>query len=762
MAAFDNTTPPAADDGQQELGARLEASQQRHLELLRRVISLTAERDKLEARARQQAAELEASHRVLVAAKRHLMVAEAARMAQWEWDLSGHKVQLGGRWEKMIGEVAQDRHWDLDTLMSRVHPDDLPVVQQAFKDAVSGKADRYIAEHRVSTAGGWIWIESIGMVTERDAEGKPLRLTGFNADITARRTMHAEIEQARAQAEASNRAKSEFLANMSHEVRTPLNAVMGLTRLLHQSSLDEEQRQHLELIDSSATSLLALLNDVLDLSKIEAGKLVFEQVRFDVGRWVREAVALHRPLAEKKGLKVELEIGQDVPWKLAGDPGRLRQVISNLVSNAVKFTDFGRISVTVRLAPNQAELRRDELRLLFTVRDTGIGIPQEKQEHIFEAFTQADASITRRYGGTGLGLAICARLVAMMGGSLNLLSRPGEGSTFRFTAVFEQAADEMSVLTEPAPLEVSSLQGLHVLLAEDHEVNELLMRKLLMQMGCTFQVARNGAQALQAWKDRPFDLVLMDVQMPVMSGLDAVAEIRRLEDAEPRRGHTPVVALTAHAMAGDRERCLAAGMDAYVSKPVSPGLLTQAIQVARARCRPAQDEGDEAFGEMDFSTIGRRSEQPAFGVPAVQAAPVRPAAVEVLAPQAAVEAQADAEVDAEADLPPPVDMRQLVRTLGGDLAAVSEIAVAMRSDMAQRRQAIGAALAVGDATGGQEQVHALKGALGSIGAHRAAALARHLETLWRDGATEGMESAVAQLEREVGRVDRALQQAIDG
>ena len=715
--ANESTAPtpeaPAPGGAQSEL----QASRQRQLELVRQVVALNAEQDKLRALARQQAQELAETRQTLVAARRHLMVAEAARIAQWEWDIPGGKVFLGRRWDEMIGEEIKDPRWDLRALLARVHPDDVLSVRAAVQAALSGSSDRYIVEHRVSAAGGWIWIESIGMVTERDAAGQPVRVTGFNSDITARRRMHAEIEQAREQAEASNQAKSDFLANMSHEVRTPLNAVMGLTRLLYQSPLNEEQRQHLELIDNSATSLLALLNDMLDLSKIEAGKLVFEQVRFDVGRWVREAVALHRPAAAKKGLKVEVDIAQDVPWKIAGDPGRLRQVISNLVSNAVKFTDFGRISVTVRVAPNQTDLRRDQLRLLFAVRDTGIGIPEDVQKHIFEAFTQADASVTRRYGGTGLGLAICARLVSMMGGALHVVSRPSEGSVFRFTAVFEQAADEMSVLTEPAPLEAMTMQGLHVLVAEDHSVNELLMRKLLTQMGCTFHVANDGEQAVRAWKNQRFDLVLMDVQMPVMSGLDATAQIRALEALHPQRGRTPIVALTAHAMAGDRERCLAAGMDAYVSKPVSPALLAQAIQEARVSQGAAGD--DQVTLDPDFSF--------------------------------------DFETPAGA---PPIDMQQLVRTMGGDQEAVRELAVVMRSDMAERREAIQQALEARDAAEGQEQIHALKGALSSIGAHPAARLAKQLELAWRAADWEQIRSALGPLDREVERVDGALQKIV--
>ncbi|RZL86162.1 MAG: response regulator [Variovorax sp.] len=709
----DELTDPPSDAALQDALLRLEASQQRQLELVRRVVHLTREREKMDDLARRQAAELRHSREALVAAERHLLVAKAARVAQWEWDIASGKVALEARWNEMIG-AAPDHGWDLRALLARVHPDDVPRVRRALDDTLAGRADRYLAEHRVSGSDGWIWIESIGIVTERDAEGRPLRLTGFNSDITARRRMHADIEQARAQAEASNRAKSEFLANMSHEVRTPLNAVMGLTRLLHQSPLNDEQRHHLELIDSSATSLLALLNDMLDLSKIEAGKLVFEQVRFDLGRWVREAVALHTPAARKKGLKVDVDIAEDVPWRVAGDPGRLRQVISNLVSNAVKFTDVGRISVTVRLAADQAGLQREQLRLLFAVRDTGVGIPQDKQEHIFEAFTQADASVTRRYGGTGLGLAICERLVSMMGGSLHVTSRPDEGSTFRFTAVFEQAADELSVLTEPAPLEAMTMQGLDVLLAEDHAVNELLMRKLLTEMGCTFSVARNGEEAVRAWETGQFDLVLMDVQMPVLSGLDAAAHIRLVEASEPGRGRTPIVALTAHAMAGDRERCLAAGMDAYVSKPVSPALLAQAIQEAMRSSQPAQKE--------------RRRESPADSAPGAQA----------------------------------VDMQQMVRTMGGDLEAVHEIAIAMRSDMAIRRHLIRQAIGNRDARGGQEEIHALKGALSTIGAHPAAELAKRMEMAWRQGDWEQVRQTVSLLEQELERVDSVLADLVDG
>ena len=727
-------TDPSHDDALQDMRQRLQAANHRQVELLQRVIQLTGEREALDLKARRQAEEIERTRQTVVAARRHMLVAEASRTAPWELDMATGQVQLGLRWDEMLGErIDAKDSWSVRELLDRVHPDDMPAVRRALDDALGGRSDRYLVEHRIAARGGWIWIESVGMVTQRDAEGRPMRLTGRNIDITARRKMHEDMAQARAQAEASSQAKSEFLANVSHEVRTPLNAVMGLTRLLQQSSVNPEQRQYLDLIDRSASTLLALLNDILDLSKIEAGKLVFEQIRFDIGRWVREAVALHTPVAQAKGLRVDVDIAEDVPRKLEGDPGRLRQIISNLVSNAVKFTERGRILVTVRVAPDQAGVPRDQLRLLFAVRDTGVGIAQDKQAQIFEAFTQADTSTTRRYGGTGLGLAICARLVSMMGGSIRVLSRPGEGSTFRFTADFAHAAAEINVMTELAPLEDMGRAGQQVLLAEDHAVNELLMRKLLAQMGYEVTVARDGQEAVRCWEAQYFDLVLMDVQMPVMSGFEATAQIRALETADPARLHTPIVALTAHAMAGYREKCLAAGMDAYVSKPVSPALLTQAIDEAM-RAPVASRAGPGRLQATDLARAGRGGSASSRAVPVPEARGAMPAG-----------GSADA-----------IDLDQLVKTMGGDRAAVGEIATAMRSDMAQRGEALQRALAARNALPLQEQTHALKGSLSTIGAHRAAAAAKQVEPAVRSGDWDAVASRLGVLAQEIARVDAAL------
>ncbi|MFM9423922.1 signal transduction histidine kinase/DNA-binding NarL/FixJ family response regulator [Variovorax sp. GrIS 2.14] len=718
-----------------------------------RIERLSEERDALEALTLRQAEEIEASRKTLLSARRHMLVTDAARVAQWEWDVPSGRIFLSTRWDEMIGDASPDSLWDIRELLSRVHPEDVRAVRAAFEAALSGNNPRYLVEHRVAAATGWIWIESIGMITERDAAGAPLKLTGYNRDITARREMLAEIDKARAEAEESSRAKGEFLANMSHEVRTPLNAILGLTRLLHKSKLDAEQRRYLQLVDSSATALLGLLNDVLDLSKIEAGKLVFEQIRFDVERWINDVVALHVPAAEKKGVSVDIDIAPDVPPVVVGDPGRLRQVMSNLMSNAIKFTERGSIHVTLAVDDDQGDLPPRRQRLLFSVRDTGIGISEDKQQQIFEAFTQADASTTRRHGGTGLGLAICARLVNMMEGEVRVESRPQKGSTFSFTAVFDEANDDFSVLSEPAPLDMPTVHGLNVLLAEDHAVNELLMRRLLGDMGCTFTVVRNGEEAVSAWQRQRFDLVLMDVQMPVMSGFDATAQIRAREAAMPGRPRTPIVALTAHAMAGDRERCLAEGMDGYVSKPVSPARLAEAMQSAM---RASSEVPEVLVPEFDFDLSAFPS-RPAPVAPVSLSAPSArktiTAVVTAPAPLASVPAP-------ERKGASTLDLARLMETMGNDMASVHELAGVMREDIALRRRAIRKASIARDVPVLLQHVHALKGAFSAIFALGAAQASRQLETAVRAEQWIEVLYCVNVLDREATRVDVDLEKLL--
>jgi len=416
---------------------------------------------------------------------------------------------------------------------------------------------------------------------ERDEEGRPVGFLSIVRDCTARKASEQEADRARRAAEDASRAKSEFLANMSHEIRTPMNGIIGMATLALDGPLTAAQADCISTVKASAESLLRILNDILDFAKIESRKLEIERVPFRPADLLQHAVRPFLHHASQKGIALTIDVAPGVPRSVVGDPLRLRQIVANLVGNALKFTDRGAVAVSAAVE----SIARGGVTLRIRVVDTGIGIPADKCAQIFEPFTQADGSTTRRFGGTGLGLAISATLAQMMGGRISVESAPGVGSTFDLRLPFAiEDEDGAPAAAAPAAPAAAARPALRVLVAEDNIVNQKVAVGLLSKQGHDVTVVGDGRQAVEAAARTRFDVILMDVQMPVMGGFEATAAIRAGEIENGRRA--TIIAMTAHAMAGDRERCLAAGMDGYVSKPIDPAALYAAVDRAAAARAP--------------------------------------------------------------------------------------------------------------------------------------------------------------------------------
>ncbi len=538
----------------------------------------------------------------LVASKTDNAVAILDAAGNVEWSNAAFTRMTGHRSEQAVG-------LPLTSLLFRYHRDHAEI--ESFRELLS--AGKSLTDERLLyRANGEAYWGTFNLTPVQDDAERLVHWIVIGSDTTRRREAQQALEAAKSAAEAASRAKSEFLANISHEIRTPMNAIIGMTELTLATDLGPDQRDYLHTVQNSAESLLKLLNDVLDLSKIEASRLEIEKIDFQLADLLRDTMRSLAVQAQAKHLDLNWRLPTTVPQQLRGDPVRLRQILINLVGNAIKFTEQGEVAVEV-----QPQWQNEsEISLRFSVKDTGIGVPAERLDQIFEAFTQVDSSTTRTYGGTGLGLTITSELLRLMQGRIWVESELGKGSTFYFTVRFQPSLSiqlgnslqpVLPLPNQPPAEGVAGERSLLVLVADDHASNRNLIAAILSKYGHRYVEVENGRQAVDRLQQHAFDAVLMDVQMPEMDGYQATAAIRQWE--RTTSGHVPIIAVTAHAMKGDREKCLAAGMDAYLPKPINTKELLRVLEQSSAPggCEALSRAG---AGPTPAAPAGPKSERP--------------------------------------------------------------------------------------------------------------------------------------------------------
>jgi PAS domain S-box-containing protein len=611
------------------------------------------------------------------------------------------------------------------------HPDDRSLGVRSRDDLLSGMGISRFEKRYVTRAGATVWLD-VNITTIRASDGSPKYFFGTFLDISERKQAErrllevnrllesatARANDMAARAESASRAKSDFLANMSHEIRTPMNGIIGLTGLLLDTDLTAEQRNYAETVCTSADSLLSLLNDILDFSKIEAGKLDLDVIDFDLGALVGDLTGVMGRRASEKHLKFQCSVSPNVPSKLRGDSGRLRQVLVNLTANALKFTDHGEVAVRGDLARESPE----DVVVRFSVRDTGIGIPSNKQGGLFQQFSQVDASITRKFGGSGLGLAISKQLVKLMGGEIGVSSQEGRGSEFWFTVRLEKQASrkakpQIAGAARPAYYGLNR-RDIRILLAEDNITNQMVAAGILRKLGLQPDVVHNGKEAVEAMRKVAYDLVLMDLQMPEMDGLEATRVVRA-PGSNTRNPSVPIIALTAHAMSGDSKICLDAGMDDYIAKPVTPVALSALLE--------------KWLAKVDVATRQKGTRPRADSSPASSDG-LSQAAAEMLFDEAA-----------------------FIERAVGDRELAQTILCSFLADIPGRLEALKSHVEAGDAKSVERQAHTIKGAAAAVGGKGLSHLALAIEQSGNAGDLSAARSGLEKLVFEFNRLKSAIE-----
>lgn len=498
----------------------------------------------------------------------------------FDWKIQEDTIYLSQQWKTILGYEDEALDNAVSTWSARLHPDDVATTREVLDDYLSGRTTTYENEYRLQHRdGSWRWILARGKVVAWGADGSPSRFVGTQTDITARKAEQWQLVEARDAAVHSAKAKADFLAVMTHELRTPLNAVIGMASLLGDTKLDEVQRDYVSTLRKGGDTLLATVNDILELSKLDNGKVELEARPYDAREVAIDVLHLMKPRAKEKGILLRFTGPKEPVWVL-GDAHRVRQVLLNLVGNAVKFTDSGFVSIDLAQLPMASPCVR------LRVEDTGIGIPEAKRAQVFEAFSQVDTSISRRYGGTGLGLAICKQLVDLMSGEINLRSKQSGGTIFDVTIPAPIATPPEAPATSLRSVESRMEAQIrerrpHVLVADDDAVNQKVARAFLERLGARVDCVNDGSEAIEAVRAVAYEVILMDCQMPVLDGFNATRQLRELTGPA---GKIPVVALTANAFDEVRQKCLAAGMNEFLTKPIQRGALREVLH--RILCGP--------------------------------------------------------------------------------------------------------------------------------------------------------------------------------